>query len=45
MSVPSKMDKGAPEVGELSSSSKALIPIPPLITLGTLVLSYEVGVM
>ena len=45
MSVPSEMDKGSPEVGESSSSSEDPILVPPLITSGSLVLSYEVGVM
>ena len=45
MSAPSKMDKGAPEVGESSSSSEVPIPMPPPVASNTLVPSYEVGVM
>ena len=39
------MDEGAPEVGELSTSSEAPIPIPPPQPSSTLSLLYEVGVM
>ena len=45
MSAPSKMDEGAPEVGESSSSSEAPIPILPPVALSTPVPSYKVGVL
>ena len=44
-SAPSEMDEGAPEVGELSVSSEAPIPIPPPQPLITPAPTYEVGVM
>ena len=44
-SASSKMDEGAPEGGESSSSSEDPIPVLPPISLDTPVLSYEVGVM
>ena len=39
------MDEGTPEVGELSASSEAPIPIPPPQPSSTLSPPYEVGVM
>ena len=45
MSAPSKMDKGAPEVGESSSSSEEQIPVPPPVTFNTPVPLYKVGVI
>ena len=45
MSALSEADEGAPEIGESSSSSKTPIPIPPPVSSGTLVPTYDVGVM
>ena len=45
MSVPSEMDEGAPEVGELPSSSEEPILVPLPNTPDSLVPVYEVGMM
>ena len=45
MSAPSEMDEAVPEVGESSSSEEEQIPVPPPITLDSLVPMYEVSVM